>query len=153
MNNRQAAIQSAIELLREEGYEVKEPPKPERIEVVFTWINLGSGENKIDAPFSHFFKTDKAIPEDKRPALIRAIEEVLNEKDKEWQLEFAKKAYKESGIFLTPGSTLTKMFTEKELLEAENKAFDAARLIRPLPFDHKVFETFSDYKSHNQQSK
>lgn len=144
MNNRQAAIQSALELLREEGYEVKEPPKPEKAEVSgFILINDSHGWH------SYQFTVENKIPEDKYPAIKSAIENILN--GTSTLFECHQQALEQ----------MSKMFTEKELLEAEETAFLAARklplkaggIVEAFHSDIFSFPTFSDYKSHNQQSK
>jgi hypothetical protein len=91
----------------------KEESKKERIEVV----NIRKMPQNIpdDKAGLYVLHCTKSFHEDKFGAIKQAIEQVLN--DEVWLFN---KTYA-----LSPEPT--KLYTEKELLQAENKAFDAAR--------------------------
>ena len=123
--------------------EVKEP---ERIEVKGFSIApavpvLAEWANKL---LWYNFGTNYQIPHSKQKLVAEAIEQVINN-----DINVMEHFYKcQSNNWEKEYKKLSEQ-VDKMILDAEQKAFDAARLIRPLPFDHQAYPTFSDYKNIN----
>jgi hypothetical protein len=116
-------------------------PKEDKVEVTFSFM-----KGHDDGTCNYYMATSKEIPEVKYESVKRAIEFVLNAR---WEVYY-------EGYKVTES---VKFFTEKELLEAEEKAFNAGRDVwigklpyRPdggKPICH-TYPTFLYYKSKQQ---
>lgn len=123
------------------GYKLKfAAPKKERIEVTEFYYEHSTAHGK-----EYVVATDKMIPEDKFPLIKQAIEKVLNEnKDvmSEENAAFGQAAYQRAMKTFSS----EKIFTLKELEEAQRLAFQAARSVRGCYSGGiKTYPTFNDY--------
>lgn len=125
---------------------IKFKQQPQRIEVQGIDANWGKYPlnelYKDEPPYSHIIWTDKTIPEEKIPAIKNAISALLN------NIEFHNYP---TFHFETIKYPIERKYTIDDLRNAEEKAFNAARLQRPMPFPHEVYKNFQEYHTQKQK--
>ena len=131
-NQRNIDIQSAIDLLKEEGYEVKEPVKQKKITVMEFYYE---GTN-MNGHKEFLLETNEPIPEEKFPLIKQAIDNCLNNEGKDFFKELNEMESEKRSIKYG-------MYTQTQLNEARKEAFEASRLFHPLA--GAKFDTAEDY--------
>lgn len=124
---------------------------PEWFELIEDRVGVISfnGPLRLDGGFSYGFSVSQEIPVEKFTAVRKAIEDFLNAPAwfQRYQQGLIEQTRKKEERFLFPKE---KAYTEKELLEAEERAFAAARKNSGYGINGSFFplhKDFSDYKT------
>ena len=128
-------IQNAIALLHGEGYEIKAPPKPERIEVMIFNDGMAGSSLSIRPKNGSY-----GVPKEKNKAIKQAIESILNNEQPKEETNLPTFSYKDIPL---SGELITKEECERR----EREAFWEARRIKDGTngYGH-IYPTYEDYQ-------